>query len=90
MSQSVTYPNTLLLGVDNVRSKLDMLVLGKNDQTGYRIWHTSQQGALLLTIIESWFQQNILPKYGSVAFYQKGSFTAGFGPTVCMLDRRGC
>jgi hypothetical protein len=90
MSQRMTYPNALLLGVDNVRSKLDMLVLGKNDQTGYRIWHTSQQGALLLTIIESWFQQNILPKNNSVDLYQKGSFTAECGPTVFMLDRLGC
>ena len=76
MSQDMTCPNVLLLGVDNVRRKLDLPILGVDTLTEHQIWGTP------LTIIESWFQQNILSKNTSVVFYQKGSFTAGFGPTV--------
>ena len=82
MSQSVTYPNILLLGVDNVRRKLDLPMLDETDRIEHRAWCTSQPGVSLITIIASWLQQNILPKYNSVGFYQKGSFTAGFTPTV--------
>lgn len=82
MSQSVTCPNVLLLGVDNVCRKLSLSILGENNPIKYRAWRTSQQVASLVTIIESWLQQNILPKNNSVDLYQKGSFTAGFGPTV--------
>jgi len=82
MSQSVTYPNVLLLGVDNVRRKLDLPMLDKTDRIEHRVWCISQPGASLTTIIVSWLQQNIPPKYNSVGFYQKGSFTAGSSPTV--------
>jgi hypothetical protein len=83
MSQSMTCPNTFVLGIDNVRSKLDVPVpvFEKNSRIEYRVWCTPQQ-VILSPIIESWFQQNILPKNNSVDLYQKGSFMAGFGPTV--------
>ena len=82
MSQSVTYPNKLLLGVDNVRRKLDLPILGESNQAEHWIWRTLHQVALLTTIIEGWFQQNIPPRNSSVDLNQKGSFTAGFGPTA--------
>ena len=90
MSQSVTCPNVLLLGVDNVRKELNLPIVGTNNRAEQRTWRIPQQGALLPTIIESWLQQNILPKNNSVELYQKGSFTAGCVPTVLMLDRLGC
>lgn len=90
MSQRVTYLNMLLLGVDNVRRKLELSILGEDNQTKHQAWLTPQQIVLSIAIIESWLQQNILLKNNSVGLYQKGSFTAGFGPTVCTLDRHGC
>jgi len=71
-----------MLGADNVRGKQDLPILGGPDWAEHQVWGTLHQTALLTTIIESWLQQNIPPKNNSVDFYQKGSFTAGFGPTV--------
>jgi len=78
----MTYPNIFLLGVDNVRRKLDLLILGGTNRTEHRAWCTSQLGVSLVTVIASWLQQNSPPKYNSVDLNQKGSFTAGFGPTA--------
>jgi hypothetical protein len=80
MSQSMTFSNTRVLEVDNVCKKLDLPLLDKDNRSEHRLWHTLQQVTSSL-IIESWPQQNILPKNSSV-LYQKGSFMAGFGPTV--------
>ena len=81
MSQSVTDPNGFALGVDNVRKKLDLLVLSNKNWAEHQIWRIFRQ-FVLLTVIESWLQQNISPKNNSVDHYQRGSFMAGFGPTV--------
>ena len=78
----MTYPNIFLLGVDNVRRKLDVPILGETHRTEYRAWCSSQLGPSLVTVFVSWLKQNILPKYNSVDLNQKGSFTAGFGPTA--------
>jgi hypothetical protein len=89
MSQSETYPNRLLLGIDNMRKKLDLPIFHKNNRAGRRVWYIGQPVASLSAIIDCWSKQNIPPKNNSDDLDTKGLLMTGFGPMGRTLDKHG-